>query len=446
MNKVVGDTSSKDTIVIPSDFRLEDDLAAAYHMMEFTSETLFLTGRAGTGKSTLLNYFRKTTTKKHVVLAPTGLAALHVGGGTIHSFFGFPLRTLVKDDPEIQPWGKGHPRLRILRKMETLIIDEVSMVRADVLDAIDLSLRLNMNNDLPFGGKQLIFIGDVFQLSPVVSSQDFQSTDLDAYESPYFFSADAFRASRPKVVELKKIYRQQDDDFIYLLNRIRMNNADGHDLEALNRRYRPGEDEHEFAVSLTSINAIADQVNLQKLMALKTHGEVYRGKTDGAFDQRLFPASLQLSLREGAQVMMVKNDLQGRWVNGTIGIVDQLTPEVIMVRFADGAVHRIEPVMWERKAYTWDKQLNTITFEVLGTYTQYPIRLAWAMTIHKSQGLTFDNIAIDMGRGAFAHGQLYVALSRCRTLEGITLKSKINARDMIVDEAVEYFAGRCGLG
>ncbi|MBL0740915.1 ATP-dependent DNA helicase [Chryseolinea lacunae] len=446
MNAATTGAPDKESILLPAHFKLEDDLTMAYHMMEYTNETLFLTGRAGTGKSTLLNYFRKNTTKKYVVLAPTGLAALQVGGGTIHSFFGFPLRTLVKGDPEIQPWGKGHPRLRILRKMDTLVIDEISMVRADILDAIDLSLRLNMDSELPFGGKQLIFIGDVFQLSPVVSPQDFQSTDLDDYESPYFFSADAFRASRPKVMELKKIYRQQDDDFIYLLNRIRVGTADTHDLDALNSRFAPDHDENEFAISLTSVNALADQVNLQKLMALKTHSESYKGKTDGAFDTRLHPASASLSLRVGAQVMMVKNDLQGRWVNGTIGMVEHLTPEVIMVRFPDGNIHRVDPVTWERKSYTWDKSVNTISFEVLGTYTQYPIRLAWAITIHKSQGLTFDNVIIDMGRGAFAHGQLYVALSRCKTLGGITLRTKLQAKDMIVDEAVEYFAGRCGLG
>jgi len=209
-------------IVIPTGFALEDDIAAAWHVMEFMNESMFLTGKAGTGKSTLLNYFRKNTVKKFVVLAPTGLAALQVGGSTIHSFFGFPLRKLMKDDPEIRAWSKGHPRANILKNMDTLIIDEVSMVRADLMDAIDQSLRLNMNNDVPFGGKQLIFIGDVFQLSPVTTAQDQSELDEETYESPYFFSADAFRACKPKIVELKKIYRQHDEDFIYMLNRIRM--------------------------------------------------------------------------------------------------------------------------------------------------------------------------------------------------------------------------------
>lgn len=438
--------TDKESIIIPEGFALQDDLAAAWHHMEFTSDTLFLTGRAGTGKSTLLNYFRKNTVKKYVVLAPTGLAALQVGGSTIHSFFGFPLRTMVKDDPEIRAWGRGHPRLKILREINTLIIDEVSMVRVDILDAIDQSLRVNMNSDLPFGGKQVIFIGDVFQLPPVVTNRDFDSTDLDEYESPYFFSADAFRAARPKVIELRKIYRQQDEDFIYLLNRVRMGIASEDELEEVNKRFGEVPDNREFAIVLTAINALADTVNLQKLMALHTDSYVYKGKTDGDFQEKLYPASAVLTLKEGAQVMMVKNDLQGRWVNGSIGVIDCLSPEEIHVRFADGAVHRVELTTWENKVYTWNREENTISFEILGTYKQYPIRLAWAITIHKSQGLTFDNVIIDIGKGAFAHGQLYVALSRCRTLRGITLKTRITPRDMIVDEAVEYFAGRCGIG
>jgi len=438
--------SEKESIVIPEEFKLEDDLAMAYNLMEFTNESMFLTGRAGTGKSTLLNYFRKTTVKKYVVLAPTGLAALQVGGSTIHSFFGFPLRTLMKNDPEIRAWAKGHPRYRILKKMDTLIIDEVSMVRVDLLEAIDFSLRLNMDNDLPFGGKQVIFIGDVFQLSPVVTTQDYQAPDFDDHSSAYFFSANAFRQARPKILELKKIYRQHDEDFIFLLNRIRQGIADTNDLDALNERVVAlKEDNGDFAIVLTSVNAAADQVNMMKLLALRTTGQVYKGKSEGTFHERLYPANPVLNLREGAQVMMVKNDPQGRWVNGSIGKVESVTPEEITVRFADGKVHRVDPVTWENKSYKWERTTNTISFEVHGTYTQYPIRLAWAITIHKSQGLTFEKVIIDMGRGAFAHGQLYVALSRCKSLAGIILKTKILSKDMIVDEAVSYFAGRCGI-
>ena len=439
-------TSEKDSIIIPEGFRLDEDLTMAYHMMEFTTESIYITGRAGTGKSSLLNYFRKNTVKKCVVLAPTGLAALHVGGSTIHSFFGFPLRPMMKDDPEIRAWSKGHPRMRILKKMDTLIIDEVSMVRADLLDAIDQSLRLNMNNDVPFGGKQVIFIGDVFQLPPVVTQRD-QSYEEERYESPYFFSANAFRNTRPRIVELKKIYRQQDSDFIFLLNRVRMGIADDHDLAALNMRYYDDKrDANEFAITLTSVNAIADMVNQQKLMELSSSSFLFKGKAEGTFHDRLYPASSVLQLKVGAQVMMVKNDLQGKWVNGSIGKIVDLNQQEIHVRFADGKTHRIEPVTWENKTYIWDRSLNTITFDVQGTYTQYPIKLAWAITIHKSQGLTFKHVVIDLGKGAFAHGQLYVALSRCTTLSGITLRSLISPKDMIVDEAVERFAGKCGIG
>jgi ATP-dependent exoDNAse (exonuclease V) alpha subunit len=329
--------------------------------------------------------------------------------------------------------------------MDTLIIDEVSMVRNDVMEAIDLSLRLNMGNDLPFGGKQIIFIGDIFQLSPVVTQQDRMEDEEYFFEIPYFFGANSFRLCHPKILELRKIYRQHDEDFIYLLNRVRMGFADQDELTELNKRYTPTPVKAEFAITLASINALADAVNLQKLTQIRSPSFQYLGKVEGQFHERLFPAPSHISLRTGAQVMMVKNDLQGRWVNGSIGTVDFIDDVEIKVRFPDGQVHLVERVTWENKSYKWDKKTNSISFEILGTYTQYPIRLAWAITIHKSQGLTFDKVIIDMGRGAFAHGQLYVALSRCRTLEGITLKTKINMKDIIVDEVVEQFAGKCGM-
>lgn len=331
--------------------------------------------------------------------------------------------------------------------MQVLIIDEISMVRADILDAIDYALRINTNIELPFGGKQVIFIGDIFQLAPVVAQTDQSYEDENSYESPYFFSADAFRSLQPSMIELKKIYRQHDENFIYLLNRIRSGIATKDDLDEINRCCRDNANiSEDFTITLSSVNTIADMVNQKNLMALTSPSFTYKAAVDGNFPERLYPTVSRLTLKEGAQVMMVKNDLQGRWVNGSIGKVESLEENVVKVRFQDGKVHDVEPVAWENKSYTWDKATNTITFVTQGTYIQHPIRLAWAITIHKSQGLTFDKVIIDMGRGAFAHGQLYVALSRCKTLQGISLKTTIHSKDMIVDDVVGYFASKHRIG
>ena len=432
----------KESIFVPPNFVLDETLAAAYHIMNATDETVFLTGRAGTGKSSLLNYFRKHTAKKYVVLAPTGLAALQVGGSTIHSFFGFPLRIMVENDPEIVKWSKSHPRFKILRDMNTLVIDEVSMLRADLLDAIDEMLRLNLDSTAPFGGKQVVFIGDVYQLAPVEGRHETELDGNDRYPNPYFFSARVFQQVMPRLIELKKIYRQNDENFIYLLNRIRMGIAQQDDIAELNKSYGPQSDDKPFAITLTSVNYVADMLNQKKLMNLRTPSFSFAAKVEGKFHPRLFPAPASLVLKEGAQVMMVKNDLHGLWVNGSIGVIEKLSERKISVRFQDGQVHDVDPVSWENKVYAWDRSEKKITFDIVGTFVQYPIRLAWAITIHKSQGLTFDHVDIDLGKGAFAHGQLYVALSRCRTLEGLRLRTRLKPTDMIVDEAVDNFAAR----
>lgn len=417
----------------------DDDLTMAYRLMEESSETFFLTGRAGTGKSTLLNYFRSNTGKKHIVLAPTGLAAIQVGGSTIHSFFGFPLREIIEDDPEIREWSATHPRLKILWEAETIIIDEVSMVRADILDAVDQSLRLNLKNDIPFGGKQLILIGDVFQLPPVTSDNGrLQPENEDESTSPYFFASRVYRQCKPRIVELTKIHRQSDDDFIFVLNRLRTGIADETDLDVLNVRCT--DERSDFGVTLTTTNSIADRVNDEELDDIISRPFFFSGVVEGKFPENNLPAPKTLTLKRGAQVMMVKNDASGRWVNGSIGKIETIDELEIRVRFKDGALHYVERVTWEHKSYVWDKKAHTITFSIEGTYRQFPLRLAWAITIHKSQGLTFDDVTIDLGKGAFAHGQLYVALSRCKTLEGIKLKRKILASDMMVDESVASFS------
>lgn len=429
----------------PPDLIWDDDLRIAYELMENTSESFFLTGRAGTGKSTLLNFFRANTRKKHVVLAPTGIAAINVGGSTIHSFFGFPLREMVEDDPEIREWSTTHPRFQVLLEAEAIIIDEVSMVRADILDAIDQFLQLNLKSLAPFGGKQLIMIGDVFQLPPVVSENGrVVVDDQDESASPYFFASRVYRQSKPRIVELKKIHRQVDEDFIFVLNRLRTGIADETDLEVINARHAL--ESSDFGITLTTTNNIADRVNNHELDSIISSPFIFKGTLEGKFPESNLPAPKTLVLKRGAQVMMVKNDPGGRWVNGSIGKIETIDDLEIRVRFKDGSLHYVERVVWEHKIYVWDKHAHTITFSVEGTYKQFPLRLAWAVTIHKSQGLTFDDITIDLGKGAFAHGQLYVALSRCKTLAGIRLSRKILLSDVIVDESVTNFSRKIKLG
>ena len=426
---------------IDNNFTLEGDLATTFQLMENTDEFLFITGRAGTGKSTLLNYFQQHTRKKFIVLAPTGLAALNVSGSTIHSFFGFPLRQMVVNDPDIKPWSKSHPRLKVLQKADVIIIDEASMVRADILNAIDESLRVNLQSDVPFAGKQLILIGDLFQLPPVESSRSIANLEEDECQSPYFFNASSFRQVLPKVIELKKIYRQADETFIFLLEKIRRGNASPDDFNDLNERVNKNSSS-DFSIMLAAVNAIADKENLLKIMALHGTPQVFKASVEGHFHEKIYPAPINLQLKVGAQVMMVKNDVNGRWVNGSIGRIDQLNEVEVKVRFENGSIHTVEKVTWENRIYSWEKRTKSIITTVEGTFTQLPMKLAWAITIHKSQGLTFGNIVIDMGRGAFSHGQLYVALSRCKTLNGISLKSPIRPQDVIVDESVSDFASR----
>ena len=415
---------------------LSSEFQYALDVLENTDKSVFLTGRAGTGKSTLLQLFRRTTRKKVIVLAPTGVAALNVKGQTIHSFFGFPPR------PDFEEHIGKRKFRKVYEKMDVLIIDEISMVRADILDGIDLFLRINRNKPAPFGGVQMIFIGDLFQLPPIVSNPVEKIKFQEYYESPYFFSSQVIKNGfEYELVELNKIYRQDNRHFIRLLEAIRLNRIDYDDLEDLNERYDPDFKGGDFYITLTSINRIADAVNRKELINLEEKAYHYHASVEGKFDPRQYPTEISLELKLGAQVMFIKNDPQKRFVNGTIGKVSKIDDYEVFVEVEEesGQVKEIEVELsdWEILKYKMDtEKKGEIKSEVIGKFSQLPLKLAWAVTIHKSQGKTFNKVIIDLGRGAFEHGQTYVALSRCRTLDGIVLKKPIGLRDVMVDERV----------
>jgi len=403
---------------------INDQFKCALDLMEHTDRGVFITGRAGTGKSTLLEYFRNNTKKNVVVLAPTGVAALNVKGQTIHSFFRFK--------PNITP--DRVKRLRSSRdsesvydKLDIIVIDEVSMVRADLLDCVDRFLRLNgPESDKPFGGIQMAFIGDLYQLPPVVTSSEkevFQSL----YETPYFYGARVFDSLEMEFVELEKIYRQSDEEFISLLNAIRNNSITAEKLELLNRRHRPEFEPppDDFYVYLTTTNRLAEEINSRRLAALNSSLYTFTGRIEGNFEQEYLPTKIELQVKVGSQIMMLNNDTGGRWVNGSIGKITDITQnrkgeDIIIAELADGDEVEITPFTWE--IYRFFVDGGQLQSETVGKFTQYPLMLAWAVTIHKGQGKTFDKVIIDIGSGTFAHGQIYVALSRCTTLEGIVLK------------------------
>ena len=407
--------------------------------LENTNQSFFITGRAGTGKSTLLNLFRNTTRKKVVVVAPTGVAALNVKGQTIHSFFGFPPR------PDFESHITKRKSRKMYLQMEVLVIDEISMVRADILDGIDKFLRINRDKNEPFGGVQVVFFGDLFQLPPVVANHMERVKFQTEYESPYFFSAEVInRDFDLEVIELRKIYRQDNRHFIRLLEAIRTNTIDYDDLEDLNERHEPDFRSEDFYITLTSRNKTADAVNVRELGALEGVSYYFNAKIEGKFEPRLFPAAGTLELKLGAQVMFIRNDVINRaYVNGTIGIVRTISQDKVVVEIEDGNGDRkeikVEKEEWEILKYRVSNQ-GVIESEVVGTFSQLPLKLSWAVTIHKSQGKTFNKVIIDMAGGAFEHGQTYVALSRCRTLDGIVLKTKLTPRDVMVDpRIVDYY-------
>jgi len=402
---------------------INEQFRHALDILENSDRSIFITGRAGTGKSTLLNHFRNVTRKKVAVLAPTGVAALNVKGQTIHSFFRFKpgitpdrVKKLRSDNSE-----------SIYRKLEAIVIDEISMVRADLLDCVDQFLRLNgPESDKPFGGIQMAFIGDLYQLPPVVTGGEkevFQSL----YETPYFYGARVFDSFEMEFVELEKIYRQHDEQFITLLNAIRNNSVTDEGLELLNQRYQPDFEPppDEFYVYLTTTNKLAEEINGKRLAGLKGRLYTFTGSIEGDFGQEYLPTAVELQCKVGAQIMMLNNDTEGRWVNGSIGKITGITgnrqgEQIIAAELADGEDVEITPFTWE--IFRFFVEAGGLHSEVIGKFTQYPLMLAWAVTIHKGQGKTIDRVIIDIGKGTFAHGQMYVALSRCTTLDGIILK------------------------
>ena len=539
--------------------KLSDESKDVINTLENTNENLFITGRAGTGKSTLLGYFRSTTKKNVVVIAPTGVAALNVKGQTIHGFFKFKIGMTIQDVKKIT----AEIDQKMYKKIDMLIIDEISMVRADLFDCIDRFLRLNGKNPQePFGGVQIVVIGDLFQLPPVVGPGEGYIFETK-YESPYFFDAPAYKQGGFQIIELSHVYRQQDPVFIDILDKIRTGEADMQHVEYINKmcleidgkkvtmtdaqsadvvvsdsqyvndegipidgeerdedgniivrkemlakntahgahgshsglngQTQSGNDsgaknnlivdlKKEFdlagikglkfgiqsasspganvsstgkgglldkalaeaeskklTVYLVTTNALADKINTEKLEEIKTPSKTYKGALVGRFEQKNAPAPEQLVLKLGAQVMTLKNDPSGKWVNGDIGTVEKMLDSSVRIKFEDGRIEEVVGDTWEMVKYEYDELHDQLESEVVGKYTQIPIKLAWAVTIHKSQGKTFDTAIIDFGRGTFAHGQAYVALSRVRSLQGITLKNPLRAQDVRIDERIRDF-------
>ncbi|MCD1116146.1 helix-turn-helix domain-containing protein [Chryseobacterium turcicum] len=423
-----------------------------FDLIEYTSRSVFLTGKAGTGKTTFLNEFVKKTKKKHIVVAPTGIAAINAGGVTIHSMFGLPLRTFLPTADRIdssiannitdlqQHFRYRKDKLKLLREVEVLIIDEVSMLRADVLDMMDFSLRFIRRNNQRFGGVQMLFIGDLYQLPPVVRDEHVLKM---FYNSPFFFDSLAIKDIPLLTIELTKVYRQTDEEFLGILNAIRDGDVANIDFNHLNERYDPGfEAGEEPYVYLCSHNKMADDINQEKLKDIKVSPNTYEAKLFGEFKENQYPNEQFLELKIGAQIMFIRNDITGekKYFNGKLGEISSLDDNEIKV-ILEGSEREItvKREVWEQKKYSLDTDKN-IKEEVLGSFEQFPIKLAWAVTIHKSQGLTFDKVIIDAGK-SFTAGQVYVALSRCRTLEGIVLKSKITPEVIFKDNRILKFQG-----
>lgn len=426
------------------------ELQQALQIIQFTRNSLFLTGRAGTGKSTFLRYIAANTKKKHVILAPTGIAAINAGGSTIHSFFKLPFYPLLPTDTRYSvrnlrgTMKYNGEKIKLLKELELIIIDEVSMVRADIIDFIDKLLRVYCRNMRePFGGKQMLFVGDIYQLEPVVKEDDRRLLH-PFYASGYFFDARVFRSFQLVSVELRKVYRQTDPEFVSILDDIRTNNATDADLQRLNQRVGSSfsDDDENLSITLSTRRDTVDFINRRELEKLDGKSFISVGQITGEFPESSLPTPVELELKPGCHVMFIKNDMNKRWVNGTLGVVSAIDDDgaVVCVVTEDGNEYDVEKELWENVRYKFNETEKKIEEEQIGTYVQFPLRLAWAITVHKSQGLTFRRVNIDFTGGAFAGGQTYVALSRCMSLDGISLKEPIRRNDIFVRSEVVRFA------
>jgi tetratricopeptide (TPR) repeat protein len=445
------DSSEKTTPKKSNDEEIDlsnPEFVNVWNLLSLTDRSVFLTGKAGTGKSTFLRYIKNNLKKKIVILAPTGIAAVNVGGQTIHSFFKLPFKPLLPDDPDFKTsilrkrmkYSSAH--IKLLRRVDLIIIDEISMVRADTIDFIDKVLRVYCQNmKQPFGGKQMLFVGDIFQLEPVLTGD---TRDLIGryYSAPYFFNAHVFNKIGLVPIELNKVYRQDEPEFIAMLDRVRDGSPSQADIMALNSRLgvKPTAQGSDMTMTIATRREIVDNINDTELEAIKRPERLYEGEIKNDFPENSLPTDKTLRLKVGAQVVFVKNDMERRWVNGTMAKVLSMDDDKIMVELENGVKHNVEREIWTNLKFVFNEKTKSVDEIELGSFTQFPLKLAWALTIHKSQGLTFNNVIIDLGRGAFTGGQTYVALSRCRSMEGIGLRNTVNERDIYVNPVIKRFS------